>query len=604
MDIEALAKEINDSLRIEVRDPFEEPWGDPEKTTTTQQKVWDLLHNHGITRFGVIGGKGAGKSHLSAAFAMHWGQNFPNSHGLILANSDRQAKDSAGKHLVKMASNMGYKAEYFGSKKVNGQSYSQFYRVTLGKEDDDPYFLVFVRSLESATLLEGSEFDWAWVEEIQDAEKRDFVKALSRVRGTECVASKDEKRPLMIVGMTEGEDHWMYDMVEERLELTPSARFDPEVDSGVLFEPSLLENEKNVGKGPIDELRATSDPIQIRRLVMGERVSSKHNLVLYEYRPYLHKTGLKSKLLTSYDPYKPMYISIDFNVSPMSASAWQPKPWNHEWDSDRLFVELHNGTVKKVYEFEERAAELDKDKAIATYNSLSEYREADVEVLAQVDEWEVWPDDPKGGGTRGLMRHICDDYAGAGAEIILLGDSAGNQRDPGRGMTNWDIVEDVAVERLQNPTVIPGVVSNHNVRTGEIKYDNPPVQDTINATNACLKNADGEVHLCFLPDSEYDSGGVAASVGNTKSRPNGGVDKKADRSDDREVARSHFIDTVRYVVWEWTDRGSMVRRMNKQEHYGESEAMNKQEAPTDAFLNFGSEEEGEISEGFGNRWML
>lgn len=58
-----------------------------------------------------------------------------------------------------------------------------------------------------------------------------------------------------------------------------------------------------------------------------------------------------------------------------------------------------------------------------------------------------------------------------------------------------------------------------------------------------------QVHICFLPESKYDSGGVAASLTSLGFLPNGEFDIKQERKLDRDIARGHYAATFRYFTW-------------------------------------------------------
>jgi hypothetical protein len=122
--------------------------------------------------------------------------------------------------------------------------------------------------------------------------------------------------------------------------------------------------------------------------------------------------------------------------------------------------------------------------------------------------------------------------------------------------SNWDVVRDHAVPEKLGAQVIPGVMSDDGV-FGKVKYNNPPKQDSINLVNRTLLNGEKRVQMCFLPESELQSGGVAASMSSLSYKPNGTIDESNDKREDRSVRRSHFADTVRYMIWFWKDGGRM-----------------------------------------------
>jgi len=497
-------------------------------------------------------------SFLGATFAMHYAQKYPQSTGCFVANSTRQVKDAVGDALGEVCDLLGYKLEYFRSKKIFGEEQSLVYTIDLdGKGlEQGATHLIYCRSLQSVENMEGTEIDYMVCDEIQDAYQGDLTTALSRNRGTEIIGEDSEKQnPLMLLGMTQSSSHWIYNLIEDRLGFIEEDQMNisEALPQGVILEPTLKENIKNVGQSTIDKYRQIYSPDEIERLVHAERVASNKNRVFSSYRDHLHRSGRMSRLLTGREPERRLYISLDFNVSPMSASVWQEKPWNDRWsDEDVVLKRNDDGLITQV-----QVIDLSTEEQVgASYRSLKDLAEPDREVLAQVGEFEVWPDNDLGGGTDGIMKNIRQEYADHPSEIVILGDARGDQRSAQSMTSNWDVVRDHAVPEKLGAQVIPGVMSDDGV-FGKVKYNNPPKQDSINLVNRTLLNGEKRVQMCFLPESDLQSGGVAASMSALSYKPNGTIDESNDKREDRSVRRSHFADTVRYMVWFWKDGGRM-----------------------------------------------
>lgn len=607
INVGEIANEVESMYNIEYRDPFDPAYGDPERTTETQAKAWDKLQK-GIDRIGIVGAKGAGKTFFGACFAFHIGQLNPGARILLCASTDRQAKDAAGSELEKVARILGYDIEYFRTKKTTAQERSVFYVIDLDGSgmDEGMVFYVFVRSMEAVDALEGSEYDAAWYEELQQMSKDDFTTANTRVRGTRVVDDIDEKRPVFAAGMTDAPGHWMYKMLEENMDFGVEDEFDSEEHKGILFEPDLFENAKNVGKATIEEYIETLDTDKVQRWVYGKRTAPRSNIACYEYRTHRHRNGRMSELLAHYDPRRELFISIDFNISPMTGIAFQEKPFNHKWLDDNIVVRYRGpGNVAYVEEYDPDLDVTDYADAdpIETYDRIEDYAEPDIKVLAQVDEWEVWPDNPEGGGTPGLMRNISKDYSTHHPEIIIVGDARGDSRASRMGQTDWDIVEEHAVNNLYDAVVIRGVESDMDLKKGKTTYYNPPVRESLNTVNALLMNANRESRICFLSDSDLESGGLSGSVSTIKTGNSGKIDKKPDRSQDREVSRSHFIDTLRYLVWYWTDKGRTVSKgaNGEMDVSTQNEGTNERQ---DEYMNYTNEEAEDQNNPYDNEWLL
>jgi hypothetical protein len=592
--IDDIAEDVESNFSIELRDPYQRPYGEPERTTESQKKLWNWLRNYDVWRQAMIGGKGSGKSHYGATFSYYFGQEFPGCEGACIANTDRQSKDAAGEHFMNVGSMLNFNVEYFKSKKMHGQEQSKFYVVDLdGKGyQEGLYFMIKVRSLEAVDAMEGSEFDFIWFEELQDGDRPAFVKAQSRNRGT-AIADEDTMNPVFLAGMTDGAEHWMYEMLEDNMSFPTEDQFDPEEDDSVLLEPTLMENKQNIGQAKIDEYYNTFNPTEAERLIHAERVSQNKDRALYEYRSNLHTNGLMSKVLCDYDPYREIIVSVDFNISPMCASVWQVKEWNHDWQDENLQV-IWNDSGTSISEVRRWTSEEDYE----TYPNLRAIAEPDTEVLAQIDEYEIWPNDQMGGGTEGFMRNLVSDYKSHTMRVTIVGDAQGNSRTSASSRTDWDIIREWA-QRLQKAEVVPGLESNDNV-LGPVKYSNPPVKDTLNITNRLLSNANGEPRMCFQPQSDYDSGGVKASVSACETDAKGRIDDKRDRSEDRKKPRTHFLDTVRYVAWFFEDGAKMTAEQFDQ-HVDELDEMERGGPPhadePNRYAGFNDEEEDDMGYG-------
>lgn len=575
VDIDSIAEEVEESFSIDFRDPYEYPYGDPERTTKSQERLWTYAKEHNIWRQALIGAKGAGKTYYGATFAFLFGQQWPGAEGAVVGNTDRQAKDAAGGPFLDVCQKLGYEAEYFGSKKIRGQEESKFYIVDLDGEgyQQGKTFTLFVRSMESVKAMEGSEYDFMWVEEIQQANEENFVKATSRNRGTH-IADKDTENPLFIAGMTEGPTHWMYSKLEDDNSFVTDDKFDPEKHNAVLREPVLTENKRNIGQATIDSYYNNFSESKAERLIHAKRVSHNSNRALYEYQANKHRNGRMSRLLTDYDPYENLILALDFNISPMCVTLWQRKGWNQKWSSGKVQIIWNGDKVDKV--------RVHNEDEVEVYDHLHEYAPPNQKVLAQVDEYEVWPDDPQGGGTRGAMRHVVRDYADAHhAPFEVIGDAQGNSKTAAATVSNWDIVRKYA-NKFSDPIVMPGLITNRKGggATGEISYSNPPVADTLSDTNQLLQNAEGHARMCFLEESEFESGGAAASVAAVERKENGKIDDKRDRSDDRSKPRTHFFDTVRYLGWYFNNEVD-----NQEEDLDELVEQMKEDRASEAFQN-------------------
>ena len=537
VDLEQELDQIIQSRNIEPKNPLLPPYSDRSKMTKTQDRIIDFVRRREgkRTNVAILGGKGSGKSHACIALALYWAQKYPESIGCVISNSHDQTNRIISQHIFNLAEIIGIKMEYFRQKKIRGRKYSSVFILDLDgrgfEEGINSY--IFLHSFEAVGRLEGSELDWGYVEEIQDAEKDPFVVFQSRIRGTNADNS------LFIAGMPDDEHHWMYRLLPKMgFDEDKYGRYDPESSSGVLFEPAVYENLHNLPDDYIDNIKASHDEQTARKYIEGERVSLNSNKVLHQYDDHLHSSGRMSEILCHYDPSKRIIISYDFNVSPLCMSVYQVKDWTDDWNDDEIFIGEDG-----IYKVELATGDM-SDEPIAA--SLEEYAPPVRKVLAQIDEFEVW----QGGTKEGTQRFIAK-YEDHDQPILAMGDSSGKSKDTRGHKSDWDIIEDMLSGHFNHSTVVRGLVSRQV--SGETRYDNPPKKDQINVANATLRDGFKRVHACLLPSSRYESGGTSRSVSMVKRKPDGRIDDSIDRSNDRTQPKTHFMDTFLYACYWFTD---------------------------------------------------
>jgi len=422
-------------------------------------------------------------------------QDYPGFKMAIVANSYDQAWGSGAEKLAKVARAMGLEFKVRGEMMIDDFKHRNVYYF--------PNFnsKVCVLSFDNIDLIEGTEWDGFWFEEIQDCDIEDIQTAVSRARRGVCAPF------FYYAGMPDDKNHPMYDYFEER---------------GIpIFEPSFYENEHNVEPTYAAQLKRNYRGTDVDRYLEGKRVALFKQEVIPDMNWSVHVDGRHSSVahdgatltekLCSYDPYRKLILGIDFNVAPMCMSAWQVK----EWD------------------FANHVSHVQRMKP----------------VICQVDEWELW-----NATTQGMMNAFLEDYQDHPGGGLIVGDATGNKRDTrSPSETDWTIIKK-ALSSVSSFGVLQGLVKQRSKRKkgrGEstITYSNPPVRETINILNNFMNDEDGDPRMLFLPDSGLESGGVPASVAAAEYDMTSKVDDTNDRSDDRSLPRTHFFDTARYIAY-------------------------------------------------------
>jgi hypothetical protein len=265
------------------------------------------------------------------------------------------------------------------------------------------------------------------------------------------------------------------------------------------FDVWMSDTRDNPHKQPgyASDLRAMYGANRADAMVAGHPIKESTDAIFYNFDRDLHVESDAAQALTHYDDGLPLHIFVDFNLSPMSVALFQPK-------SGAGFP----GYADTVY--------------------------------AQIDEYEGWQ-----GGTRQVMRAVYDDYGDHLAGGMVNGDGTETNDTTSPDTTDWDIVKEELGQKMPAMKVQAGVYREDSDK----EWKNPPIKNRINAGNWFLQDGHGLVHTVFLPESEYDSGGVKDSVAELEKNDEGKIDKTVDKTDARDATQSHFSDAWSYLAF-------------------------------------------------------
>ena len=443
---------------------------------------------------------------FGALRAAHLIQTYPGGQGFVVANSYGQAFGSAAAKLVYVANALGLRYEYYTQKTINGLQYNSVYYFP------DYDHIVAVLSFDNISLIEGSEWDWMWCEEIQDCLERDVNVAASRVR------RGVGDHSMYFAGMPDDGQHWMYRWLEEQTILAGPGRGEPVP----LYEPPLTENLSNNPEGYMEGLRLRNRSVDIERYVSGARISLGTARCLPSFSIDLHQRSETALRLSAYDPSLPIGISLDFNVNPMCATVRQVKP-------------------------------------LDLFDPDGRYRTTKM-VAAQVAEYEIF-----GATTDAMCDALLEDFgrmgriAGPSGHVaggFVVGDATGSRRDTrSPGVTDWTIIRD-RLSALPGLLIRPGCVlsrrpssESRGRKLDTDRYSNPPVRDRVIALEQALVDKDGDIRVTWLPHSAFASGGSARSCSSALWTADGRIDDRADKSSDKAAARTHFFDEEGYYFY-------------------------------------------------------
>lgn len=486
--------------QVEVRDPAEET--DLGDWTPNQKEQWDYMLRRERQYFedleafeqgeiegtevrkpllGDLGGVGSGKSYTGAALmGPRQVQIYDGSIGLFCANTREQTERSLIPRFKKGMAALGYsweKATYHKSIIFRGEVYKHTIAIEVAK---NTYSFIRVGSFANADRLESEEFDWGVLSEVQSADEHAVKKVRRRIRGTAANAL------VYAEGTPRKQGHWQYD--------------DNRGLEAMGFRVWQSDTRDNPHKQPgyAAELKSMYGKARADAMVAGHAIKESTDAVFYNFDREKHVESDAAEELTEYEDNRKLVIFIDFNLSPMSIGVFQPK-------------------------------------------GASEHEGFADEVLAQIDEFEVWQ-----GGTRQAMREVRKKYREHTAGAFISGDGTETNDTTSPDETDWDIVKAELADHLYGANVQPGTYQPED----SDKWSNPPVRDRINAGNWLLNNGLGESRVVFLPESEYDSGGLMESVAQVEKDDEGKINKSIDKTTDRDATQSHFSDVFSYMAYD------------------------------------------------------
>lgn len=155
------------------------------------------------THFALFGGVGAGKSFTGSHFALDCVEAWPETAGLIGANTYDQLSQATLRELIYWLDQ--YKYEYYldqkpPDEKKKFKTYKNI--ITIRGRTHGKYNHIFTRVMSKPNPLRGVEFTWYWLDEVRDTPEVTHDVVLSRLRET------DNMRGL-ITSTTNGQD-WSY----------------------------------------------------------------------------------------------------------------------------------------------------------------------------------------------------------------------------------------------------------------------------------------------------------------------------------------------------------------------------------------------------------
>ena len=301
-----------------------------------QQLAYYLLHHTDKKEVHMVTGVGVGKT-FNLGFASIPFLSIPGTRGLICAPTVPMMKNSTlpGVESAWQSAGLIPEVDYVINKRIKGvKPYSH-----IGSENVITFrwgSYAVLTSLENYNTVNGSEWDWIVVDETRDI--RNFEHALGKLRARmRGQRFKELGKTHKILTATTPPDNVKFYL--ELKEASTNAK-----NRMAIVQAESYANQHNLPEGYIEQLEATLDPQTFKREVLAHLITAQSAMYAYCFARAVHVGDAKE------DANLPIYVSCDFNVSPMTCIYAQHSP-----DRKRIRIIGEERLINSdVYEMAER----------------------------------------------------------------------------------------------------------------------------------------------------------------------------------------------------------------------------------------------------------
>jgi len=166
---------------------------------------------------------------------------------------------------------------------------------------------VWAFTSEDEDSIKGPNLAWFVVNEVTLCSERSVMMALARIR------LKKAPHPQLAVSGTPEGFNWTYDYFIAK----------PRKDTTLIFGDARLN--KHVSESYFAMLQESYDPLMQKQYIGGQFVNLNGKAAAWSFNRMRH-VGHGVKKLSGL----PVYVSLDFNVSPMAATLWNPVPKGYD----------------------------------------------------------------------------------------------------------------------------------------------------------------------------------------------------------------------------------------------------------------------------------
>lgn len=243
------------------------------------------------------GGVGSGKTDVGSIWSLRKALAWPESLGLIAANTYSQLADSTLRNFYR-------KVETYGLRVQPSELPRTGRPFTLKVHNGRRWIEILCRSMDKFETLSGLEIGWYWLDEVWQTPRAAFDLVNARLRDSRC----GQPQGLLTTTLDEPSS-WLYDVFVDK----------KDEDLCEVIYARTTDNLKNLPPGYLDLLKRTYDSRLFARMVEAKWVSLSKGRVYHQFDRREHVRPL------TLDPNLPLCWSHDFNINPMSSLAAQIK---------------------------------------------------------------------------------------------------------------------------------------------------------------------------------------------------------------------------------------------------------------------------------------
>lgn len=389
-----------------------------------------------------IGGIGSGKTHVGSKWAGGTALENPGSIGFIGANTADQLHKSTLPPLFATLDAWGINYVY---NRVPSW-YDSYFKRCEGVISLENGSQIICRTLQNYNFIRGIQISWFWIDEARDTPEEAFDVIMGRMRHP--IGPRKGRITSSPAGY-----NWLHEVFVER-----------QIPDYLSVSTSIYENAANLPDGYILSLEQKLSPEMAQQELWGKFLNIGQGLV---YNVFDRDRHVRRE---PFDPYRPLLLGCDFNVSHM---CWV--------------------LVQRRYDYDAVIDEIYQEQPI-----------------------------PGTAPTETMAEEVVRRYAKRlKAPMYVYGDYYGNNRSSSTTRTDYDIVFDVLRRRMP--------VSVYDQVDPEENGENPAVVDRINTVQARLKNSLGAIRLFVDPRCRILTRDLER-VSYKKNSVRREIDKKSDES--------------------------------------------------------------------------